>query len=75
MGSFYTQQNQCISWKENDELCKELDVAGFKNILCVIVPQDNLIKAKGKAGAMDILEIEMCEQSVPELKIDTDVIE
>jgi len=61
--------------KENDELCKELDVAGFKNILCVIVPQDNLIKAKGKAGAMDILEIEMCEQSVPELKIDTDVIE
>lgn len=67
--------------KENDEMCKHLDVAGFKDILCVIVPQDKIVKAKGKAGAMDILDVDWIPQDTlvnssvaPVLKIDTPVV-
>jgi flagellar motor protein MotB len=40
--------------KENEDLCKDLDVATFKDVVCLIVPPENIVKAKGKAGAMDV---------------------
>ena len=32
--------------KENEDLCKDLDVATFKDVVCLIVPPENIVKAK-----------------------------
>lgn len=55
--------------RENDEICKELDVGTFKDVLCMIVPEINIVKSKSKAGAMELIGYRMKSKVL--LKVDT----
>ena len=47
--------------RDNDSLCGEaqLDVAAFKDILCLIVPDAHISRGKGRASGIDIREFEL----------------
>ena len=50
--------------KDNDDIVKELDANTFKDILCAFLPENDIIKAKGKSGALEINNIDWSEGSV-----------
>ena len=50
--------------KDNDDIVKELDANTFKDILCAFLPENDIIKAKGKSGALEINNIDWSEGAV-----------
>lgn len=59
--------------KDNEQMCKtEMDVSTFKEMLYIIVPEEKLVKAKGKGGAIDILDLMWIENI--ETQKDTNII-
>lgn len=50
--------------KDNEDIVKEMDANTFKNILCAFLPENDIIKAKGKSGALEINNIDWSEAAV-----------
>jgi len=85
-GKLKSTQIWSLFKKDNDQLCKtDLDVSSFKEMLYLIVPEDKLVKAKGKGGAIDILDISWIEnvqeekqneinEVIPVINVNTEVL-
>ena len=41
--------------RERPDICSEMSVSEFKNVLSLIVPSSNVVRARGKGGGVDIL--------------------
>lgn len=50
--------------KDNEEIVKEMDVNTFKEILCVFLPENDIIKPKNKMGALEINNIGWKESDI-----------
>jgi hypothetical protein len=41
--------------RDRADICTEMTVAEFKDVLCLIVPAANVVRARGKGGGVDVL--------------------
>jgi hypothetical protein len=41
--------------RDRADICAEMTVAEFKDVLCLIVPPANVVRARGKGGGVDVL--------------------
>ena len=41
--------------RDRADICAEMTVAEFKDVLCLIVPSANVVRARGKGGGVDVL--------------------
>ena len=41
--------------RDRVDICAEMSVSEFKDVLCLIVPPSNFVRARGKGGGVDIL--------------------
>ena len=41
--------------RDRADICAEMTVAEFKDVLCLIVPAANVVRARGKGGGVDVL--------------------
>lgn len=41
--------------RDRADICAEMTVAEFKDVLCLIVPSANIVRARGKGGGVEVL--------------------
>ena len=41
--------------RDRADICADMTVAEFKDVLCLIVPASNIVRARGKGGGVDVL--------------------
>jgi len=50
--------------RDRPEICSEMSVSEFKNVLSLIVPNSNVVRGRGKGGGVDILRYRVRSVSV-----------
>ena len=60
--------------RERPDICSEMSVSEFKNVLSLIVPSSNVVRARGKGGGVDILRYRVRSMSASVDKVSPLVI-
>jgi len=60
--------------RDRSDICSEMTISEFKNVLSLIVPESNVVRARGKGGGVDILRYRVRSVSTSVDKKETPVV-